>query len=97
MCCLISVLLGAAAVHLHSEQLTTIVWLVSSVWLIANIIVSGAYTREYWKSLDKPISQFLREARAGRLAKSSGLERVTGLGSTILIVVLMGLELSGHA
>jgi hypothetical protein len=97
MCCLISVVMGAAAIHLHSEQLTTIVWLVSCVWLIANIAVSRAYTREYWKSLDKPISQFLREARAGRLPKSSGLERVTGLGSTILIVVLIGLELSGHA
>jgi len=97
MCCLISVLLGAAAIHLHSQPLPTVVWWVSCVWLIANIVVSRAYKREYWICLDKPISQLLREARAGTLPKSSGLEKVTAFGATILILIVMSLELSGHA
>jgi hypothetical protein len=89
LACLIAVALGAAAIFLNSRPLDTTVFLVACVWLIANIIVSRAYTRQYWKSLDKPISQFLRESRRGSLPTSSTLEQVTGFGGVVLMVVVM--------
>jgi hypothetical protein len=89
LACLIAVALGATAILLHSRPLDTIVFYVACVWLFANILISRAYTREYWKSLDKPISHILRETRSGTFPKTSALEQVTGFGGVVLMIVVM--------
>ena len=91
MSCLIAVVLGALAIFMHSEQLQTIVFLVACVWFLSNILVSGAYRREYWKGHDVTISQFLDKVRIGRWPEKSALDRATGLGAEVLMLASVGL------
>jgi hypothetical protein len=45
--CALAAVLGAVSVATHSSPLQSIVGYVSEVWVLAWIIVSRAYTREY--------------------------------------------------
>ena len=89
--CLLAAVLGAFAIFTHSDQLQSIVFLVASVWFLSNILVSGAYRREYWKAHDVTISQFLDMVRIGQWPQKSALDRVTGLGAGVLMLASMGL------
>jgi hypothetical protein len=87
--CLLAVMLGAIAIFARSAPLQSIVFNVGGVWLLANFILSRAYTRAYWKGLDKSFSQIWSEAKSGTLPKTSALEQVTNFGAFVLMFISM--------
>jgi hypothetical protein len=93
--CVISALLGATAIFLPTGQpLGNIVSCVAWVWILGNAIVSRAYTAEYWRGLSRTVPEIFRDAKEGALPRPSALQRVTSLGSLILVIAFMWLQFS---
>ena len=66
---------------------------VACAWVVANMVASGVYRRSYWKARNVPLSQIYHDAKQGRetLPRGDGIERVTGVGSTILTLIFFAL------
>jgi hypothetical protein len=93
--CVISVIFGATAIFLPSGQpIESIVFYVGSVWLLANVILSRAYTAEYWRGLNRTIPDVFRAAQEGTLPRSSAVQRVINFGSLILMIAFTWLQFS---
>ena len=92
-CLLFSAVLGAAAILSHRWALQSVIFYIGCVWLLANIVASGMYRKSYWKTRDIPLSRLYHDAKRARerLPPLSGLELVTGAGSTILMLVFFAL------
>jgi hypothetical protein len=46
-----------------------VVAIVADVWVLAWIVVNKAYTREFWVSMNRPISDVVRTATPSRSAQ----------------------------
>ena len=93
--CVISVIFGTTAIILPSGQPTeSIVFYVALVWMLANATLSKVFTADYWRERDRTIPDVFRAAREGTLPRSSGVQRVISIGSLILVIARIWLQLS---
>jgi hypothetical protein len=92
-CLLLSAVLGTAAILSHRWALQSVIFCIGCVWLLANVVASGMYRKRFWKARDISLSQLYRDAKRGgdNLPALSGVELVTGVGSTILMLVFFAL------
>ena len=89
-CLVASAVLGVAAILSHRWALQSVIFYVFSVWLIADLVLSGVFSRSYWKDRDRPLSQMYRE---GSWPKQGGgaIGRVTRVGSTVFMLIFLAL------
>lgn len=78
--CVVAAFLGAASLAGHSSALQSVVGYVTDVWMLAWVIVSKAYTREYWTYINQPIRMIGQYPPA-----RSGLARSISFGLTALV------------
>jgi hypothetical protein len=65
----------------------SIVFHVACVWMLCNILLSGAYKREYWKRHDKTIPEAVREDASGRWPNKTALDQITLISAVVLTIV----------
>jgi hypothetical protein len=93
--CVVSALLGATVILLTTGQpIETIVLCVAWVWILANVIVSRAYSAGYWRRLNRTIPDVLRDAKEDALPRSTALQRITNFGVVILVIAFIWLQFS---
>ena len=84
--CVVSAVLGALAITTGYSSPQSTARGVTDVWLVACLVLNGAYTRAYWATRNKPIKEFLASA-----PYESRLAKVTGFGLLLLIMVRIAL------
>jgi hypothetical protein len=94
LACLLAAILGATAIFLPTGQpIESIVFDVALVWMLADVTLRRAYTAEFWRGLDRTIPDVFRSAREGTLPISSAVQRLISLGSLILMIAFIWLQL----
>jgi hypothetical protein len=83
--CVLSAIFGEAAIYMKMAPLQSTVFAVACIWFLSNILVSKAYRRSYWKDHNLTFSQFIDRVRGGGWPEKTALEKVTALGSFILM------------
>jgi len=89
-CLVASAVIGVAAILSHRWALQSVIFYVFTVWLLADQMVSGVFSRNYWKARNRPLSEMYRE---GTWPKQGGgtIGRVTRIGSVVFMLIFIAL------
>jgi hypothetical protein len=95
LCCLLlSVLLGTAAILSRRWALQGVIFSMGCVWTFADMVMSGAFRKSYWKARNVSVSQLYRDAKQGRITlprQGLAIERVARIGSMIFMVTFFAM------
>jgi hypothetical protein len=91
-CLVLSAVLGVAAILSHRLALQSVVFFVAGVWTLADMVLSGVFSRSYWKARNVPLSQFLyRQARELPQMQGGAIQRVARVGSITFMMTFFAL------
>ena len=80
--CVVAGVLGAVSLTTQSSPLQSIVGYVADVWVLGYVVVSKAYTREYWTARNRPIRELINSP-----PPKSELARVVSFGMVALVLL----------
>jgi uncharacterized membrane protein YphA (DoxX/SURF4 family) len=84
--CLLSAALGILAIHHGWGSVSSSSFNVAVPWLLAGSWLSGDFTREGWKRLNKSMGAIYQDAQQRKLPIAPPLARVMNVGGGIMII-----------
>jgi hypothetical protein len=89
-CLVATAVIGVAAILSHRWALQSVIFYVFAVWLLADLVVSGVFSRNYWKTRNRPLAEMYREGTWPRQG-GGAIGRVTRIGSAVFMLIFLAL------
>ena len=84
--CVLGAAFGAFAIRRGWGGVSSVAFWVAGIWLFSGGWLSGDFTREGWRHLNKPMGAIYLDARQRKLRKTPPFVRTMNCGGLIMIV-----------